>query len=73
METAQIIDELKSRRDKIQSAIQALSSETSIMRRPYHRKLGRPAGRRMSAATRKRISVQMRKRWALRKRASAAR
>jgi hypothetical protein len=61
MNTAAIIGELESQRDRLDKAIAALRGGARRGSRP-----GRPAGgvRRMSAAARRRISLAQKKRWA---------
>lgn len=72
MEIERILSDLKSERERIDSAIRALEGGRAG-RRP-----GRPVGsgrkrRTMSAAARKRISEMMKLRWAERKRKAKAR
>ena len=72
MEIERILSDLKSERERIDSAIRALEGGR-VGRRP-----GRPVGsgrkrRTMSAAARKRISEMMKLRWAERKKKAKAR
>ena len=72
MEIERILSDLKSERDRIDSAIRALEGGRA------GRGPGRPVGsgrkrRTMSAAARKRISEMMKLRWAERKRKAKAR
>jgi hypothetical protein len=70
MDTATIITELESERDRLNSAIAALQGS----RRNYVRTAsGKPDGRKkhLSAAARRRIGEAMKKRWAERKKKAA--
>jgi hypothetical protein len=74
MNIDEIVQQLRSERDRIDQAIVALEGSKSGLSRmtrsnnskPQHtaKRRGRPA---MSAAERKKLSVQMKKRWAERK------
>jgi exonuclease VII small subunit len=72
MDTATIVAELESERDRLNSAIAALQGGS---RRSYVRTAaGKPDDRkrRLSAAARKKIGEAMKKRWAERKKRAAA-
>jgi hypothetical protein len=72
MDTATIIAQLESERDRLNTAIAALQGGS---RRSYHRTaIGKPDGRKrhLSAAARRRIGEAMKKRWAKRKKRAAA-
>jgi hypothetical protein len=62
MDTAAVIAELESERNRIKQAIAALQGGQAAK--------GRRGRRRLSAAARKRISEGMKRRWAARKKAS---
>ena len=67
MNTSEIVSSLRSQRDRIDAAINAL--EGSGTRGGKTARTGkRPGGRRMSAAARRKISLAQRKRWAKQKR-----
>lgn len=62
---ADILEELKEQRDRIQNAI-------DILRQPTKRGYRRRKKRHLSAAAKKRISDKMKQRWAQRKAAAKA-
>jgi hypothetical protein len=78
MDTARILTELRSERDRIDQAIAALEALDGTVKHVAPRSPGRPkkgtppvSGRRkrMSVAGRKKLSEMMKKRWAERKKA----
>jgi hypothetical protein len=64
-----IVAELKSERDRLARAIEALAGAVLPTAKPHRarRAKAKVSRRRMSAAARKRISIAMKKRWADRK------
>lgn len=72
MNLDRIVAELKSERDRLARAIEALAGAALPLASP--RKPGRVkiklSQRRMSAAARKRISIAMKKRWAAKRKSS---
>lgn len=65
MDISSILAELRTERDRIQAAIDALDN---VQGATTHRR-GRQPGRHMSADARRRIGLAMKKRWAERKKA----
>lgn len=71
MDTSQILEQLKSERDRLNQAIAALESvktPAGVSRRAAARGRGR-GGRRMSSEARRRISEAQKKRWARQRKA----
>ncbi len=67
MDTASIIAELEAERDRLSSAIAALSGRPTRMITLSGKPDGRRRKRKLSAVARKRIGEAMKKRWAERK------
>ena len=70
MDTARILTELRSERERIDRAItalEALDSTAAPTRQTTSQAAPKPRGRRMSPAARKRMSQMMKNRWAQRK------
>src|SRR4051794_18056744 len=67
MDTAKILTELRSERERIDRAIaalEALDSTTAQPRQTSSQPTSKPRGRRLSSAARKRMSEAQQKRWA---------
>jgi hypothetical protein len=67
MHIADIVNQLREHRDRLDAAIRALESTSAAA----SKRRGRKPGRHMSADARRRIGIAMKKRWAERKKKTA--